>query len=80
MKIATEIDDRAEEGRAHGNLGHAYRSLGDFQKAIEYHKKHMKIAKGVGGQAGEGGANENLGIAYNSLGDFQKPLSIMKNT
>ena len=35
--IAKEIGDRAEEGRANGNLGYAYQSLGDYRKAIEYH-------------------------------------------
>ena len=54
MKIAKEIGDRAGEGRAYGNLGNAYDSLGDYQKAIEYHEKHLKIAKEIGDRAGEG--------------------------
>ena len=41
---------------------HAYRSMGDYQKAIEYHEKHLKIAIQIGDLAGEGGANGNLGI------------------
>ena len=58
------------EGQAYGNLGNAYDSLGDFQKAIEYHEKHMKIAIEIGDRAGEGAASANMGIAYKSLGDF----------
>ena len=80
MKIAVEIDDRAGEGQAHGNLGNAYKSLCDFQKAIDYQEKHLKIAVEIGDQAGEGRASGNLGVAYNSLCDFRKPLKITKNT
>ena len=58
------MGDRAGEGGAYGNLGNAYQSLGDFQKAIEYHTKHLSIAKEVGDTAGEGRAYGNLGNAY----------------
>ena len=54
MKIGIEIGDRAGEGRAYGNLGVAYQSLGDYRKAIEYHEKRLKIAKEIGDRAGEG--------------------------
>ena len=53
MKIAKEIGDGAGEGRAYGNLGIAYHSLGDYRKAIEYYEKDLKIAKEVGDRAGE---------------------------
>ncbi|XP_044168980.1 tetratricopeptide repeat protein 28-like [Acropora millepora] len=49
-------------------------SLGDFRKAIEYHKKHLKIAIEIGDRAGEGRASANMGIAYRSLGDFRKAI------
>ena len=41
---------------AYGNLGNAFRSLGDFQKAIEYHSLCLQIAKEVGEKSGEGRA------------------------
>ena len=55
------------------------RSLGDYQKAIEYHEKDLKIAKEIGDRAGEGGAYGNLGNAYQSLGDYQKAIEYLKN-
>ena len=55
-------------------LGIAYYSLGDFRKAIEYHKRHLKISKEVGDRAGEGSAYGNLGNAYFRLGDSQKAI------
>ena len=62
------------EGNAHGSLGNAYRSLGDFRKAIEYHEKHLEIAIEVGNRVGEGSTHGNLGNAYWSLGDFRKAI------
>ena len=66
--------DKAEVGRVYNNLGNAYKSLGNFNKAIEYHNLHLTIAKDLGDKAGEGRAYGNLGIAFNSLGDLSKAL------
>ena len=74
FRKATKYHEKAREGRAYGNFGNAYFVLGDFQKAIEYHEKHLKIAIEIGDRAGEGGACGNLGAAYRSLGDFQKAV------
>ena len=68
------MGDRAGEGKAYNNLGVAYKNLGDFQKAIEYHERHLKISKEVGDRAGEGRAYCNLGNAYDILGHFQKAI------
>ena len=59
---------------SYGNLGNAYRRLGDFKKAIECHERHLKIAKEVGDSSGEGKSYCNLGNAYHSLGDFKKAI------
>ena len=64
LKIAQEIGDRSVEGAAYGNLGSAYRSLGDYQKGIEYHEKRLKIAQEIGDRSGEGAAYGNLGNTY----------------
>ena len=74
MKITLEIGDREGEGRAYGNLGIAYQSLGDYRKAIQYHEKHLKTALELGDRAGEGRAYKNPGLAYNSLKDSQKAI------
>ena len=74
------MGDRAEEGKAYGNLGIAYHTLGDFQKAIEYHERNLKLSKEVGDKAGEGIAYGNLSNAYHRLGDFQKAVQCYKNS
>ena len=43
LKILIEISDRGGERAAYRNLAVAYRSLGDYQKAIEYHEKGLKF-------------------------------------
>ena len=48
LKFAIEICGRAGEGRAYGNPGNAYQSLGDYRKAIEYHEKRLKFSKEIG--------------------------------
>ena len=80
MKIATEIGDRGGEGRAYGNLGIAYRLLGDYRRAIEYHEKHLKIAIEIGDRDGEAGTYGSLGRAYQSLGDYRKAIEYHKKT
>jgi len=54
LRIAKEIGDRAGQVPC-GNLGNAYDSLGDFQKAMDYHEKHIQIAIEIGDRAGKGG-------------------------
>ena len=68
------MGDTAGKGKAYGNLGNAYHSLGDFQKAIGYHERDLKISKKVGDRAGEGIAYGNLGNDYHRLGGFQKAI------
>jgi len=53
LKIIKEMRDKAREGIAYGHLGIAYRILGDFKTAIDYHERHLEIAKEVGDKAGE---------------------------
>jgi tetratricopeptide (TPR) repeat protein len=62
------------ERKCNGNLGNAYYSLGNFNKAIEYHTKHLNICIDIGNKSGEGMAYCNLGDAYDSLGDFNKAI------
>ncbi|MEH2198409.1 CHAT domain-containing protein [Nostoc sp.] len=72
--IYREIKDRLGEGKALGNLGLAYDSLGDYIKAIEYQHQSLAIAREINDRLGEGQSLGNLGIAYYSLGDYSKAI------
>ena len=74
LRLAQELGHRTDEGSAYGDLANAYQLVGDFQKAIQYNKKHLLIAKDLGDRAGEGRAYGSLGNAYLSLGDLQQAI------
>ena len=81
--MAREATRAAEELRAarhpdaaflYSALGNAYKSQGQYGKAIEYHTQHLAIAQEVGDRAGEGRAYGNLGNAYDSQGQYGKAI------
>lgn len=43
-----------------GNLGLAYRPLGDVRQAIKFHEQHLAIEREIGNRRGEGNALGNL--------------------
>ena len=64
------MGDISEEGRAYNSFGIIYHCLGDFETAIDYHKRCLKIAKELNDTLGEGLACCNLGSIFESLGQF----------
>jgi len=80
LAIATEVGDRAGEGRAYANLGNTYQSLGDFSLAIEYHTQDLAIAKEVGDRAREGGAYCNLGMCHMHVGEYVKVVAFYERS
>ena len=66
--------DRVGEGRAYCDLGAAYLELGQFHKAVEFHRKGLDIAQELGNKSGLSAAYSNLGNAYRSLGQFDKAV------
>ncbi|CAH3113918.1 unnamed protein product, partial [Pocillopora meandrina] len=72
LAIATEIGDRGGERVCYGNLGNVFLSLGEYQKAKEYHENALAIATEIGAREGEGTCYGNLGCVFESLGEYQK--------
>ena len=73
-QAARKLGNRESEGMALGNLGGAYRELGETRKAIEYYEQHLAIARETGDRRGEGMALGNLGGAYGDLGETRKAV------
>ncbi|XP_067017494.1 uncharacterized protein [Acropora muricata] len=69
-----EIDDALGEGRFYTTNKRPFKSLGEYQKAIEYHKNRLKTAIEIGDQAGEERAYETLSNSYHLLGDHRKSV------
>jgi tetratricopeptide (TPR) repeat protein len=56
--------DRRDEGVWLGNLGSAYRDLGEVDQAIEYYERALAIARKIGDRQGEAIRSWNLGLLY----------------
>jgi tetratricopeptide (TPR) repeat protein len=73
-KAARLAGDREGEGKALGNLGVAYKHLGDARKAIGLYEQGLAISREIGDRRGEGKALGNLGLAYVALSDARKAI------
>jgi tetratricopeptide (TPR) repeat protein len=74
LAAARRLKYRQGEGNALGSLGLAYWSLGETQRAIQFHEQYLTIARKLGDRKGEGNALGNLGIAYRELGETQRAI------
>ena len=74
LEISTSIGDQASIAANHGNLGIVYESLGQYKKAIQYHKKDLEISTATGDQSGIARSNGNLGNSYYHLGKYEKAI------
>ena len=71
---AGRLKDRASEGSTLGNLGNAYRHLGESQRAIHFYEQALLIFGELDNRRGEGNALNSLGLAYADLGENQRAI------
>lgn len=57
-----------------GNLGTAYRRIGEIRQAITYYEQGLQIARDMKSKSNEGVWLGGLGIAYRQLGDIDKAI------
>jgi tetratricopeptide (TPR) repeat protein len=74
LNAARKLKDGAAEGRHLGNLGVAYKNLGEYRRAIDYYEKALAIDREIANRRGEGQALGNLGLAYDSLGEYRRAI------
>ena len=71
--MATDKEiDRQTRRISNGIIGTVFQSLGQYQKAKEFHEKALAIAIDIGDRQGEGISNGNIGTVLQSLGQHQK--------
>jgi len=74
LTAARRLHDRAGEGNALGNLGIAYKNLGETRRAIQFYEQQLVIVREIGDRCGEGNALGNLGNAYKDIGDTRRAI------
>ena len=74
IEISTAIGDQSDIAKSNGNLGNGCQNLGNYEKAIQYHEKHLEISTAIGDQSGIAKSNGNLGHVYQSLGQYEKAI------
>ena len=74
LAAARRLRDGQAEGGHLGNLGIAYRQLGEYHRAIEIQEQRLLIAKEIGDREGEGNALGNLGSAYREAGEPRRAI------
>ncbi len=62
------------------SLGNVSDSLGEYQKAIEFHQQSLAIFREIGDRGGEAKSYNNLGIVYRSLGEYQKAIEFCQQS
>jgi tetratricopeptide (TPR) repeat protein len=62
------------------SLGNVYKSLGEYQKAIEFYQQSLAITREIGDRGGEASSYNNLGNVYYSLGEYQKAIEFYQQS
>ncbi|NEZ54444.1 tetratricopeptide repeat protein [Adonisia turfae] len=56
------------------SLDRLWTDLGDYDKAIDYHKQSLAIDEELGQMQGVGASLGNLGIIYSSIGEYETAI------
>ncbi len=61
-----------------GNLGNAYRRIGNHQVALQHFEQHLEIARELGDERSEGADWGNLGLTYAAMGDINRAIECIE--
>jgi tetratricopeptide (TPR) repeat protein len=78
LAATRQLKDRASEETHLGNLGTAYRNLGEMRRAVEFYEQTLVIAREIGDRRSEGIALSGLGVAYNELGEMGRAIQFQE--
>jgi tetratricopeptide (TPR) repeat protein len=74
LAAARQLQHREGEGVMLGNLGLAYKNLGEARRAIQFYEQALLIHREIGDRRGESYVLGNLGIAYKNLGEAHRAI------
>lgn len=76
--IQAGTEDLRTLSAIYSQLGNAYFYLGDYSKAMEYHKNDLTLARSMGDKLGEAKSSGNLGNALKVMGRFDEAVVCCK--
>jgi tetratricopeptide (TPR) repeat protein len=80
LAAARKLKDRKSEGNALGNLGIAYKNLGETRRAIQLFEQQLIIVREIGDRRGESNALGNLGNVYKNRGEIRRAIQFHEQT
>jgi len=78
LVVAKSLSDINGECRAHGNLGAAYFSQGNYKEALTSHRYQLVLAMKCKETQAAASALTSLGHVYTATGDFANALASHK--
>ncbi|RVE51469.1 hypothetical protein evm_003870 [Chilo suppressalis] len=76
--IQAGTDDLRTLSAIYSQLGNAYFYLGDYNKAMQYHKHDLTLARTMNDKLGEAKASGNLGNTLKVMGKFTEAIQCCK--
>lgn len=76
--IQAGTDDLRTLSAIYSQLGNAYFYLGDYNKAMQYHKHDLTLARTMNDKLGEAKASGNLGNTLKVMGKFAEAIQCCK--
>ncbi|XP_061707848.1 G-protein-signaling modulator 2 [Cydia pomonella] len=76
--IQAGTDDLRTLSAIYSQLGNAYFYLGDYNKAMQYHKHDLTLARTMNDKLGEAKASGNLGNTLKVMGKFSEAIQCCK--
>ena len=80
LAAARRLRHREAEGTSLGNLGIAYKNLGESHRAIQFYEQQLEIVREIHDRRGEGNALSNLGVAYANLGETRLAIQFFEQS
>lgn len=77
---ARRLRQRLDEGVVLGRIGLAYFDMGDWNKAIVFHRQHLAIGQEINDKRSEGVALGNLAIAYLKIGEVETSIDLIQKS
>jgi len=76
LNAARASGSRAHEGLALGHLGTAYKNLGDYTRATEFHERALRIKRALGDEPEIAKTLNNIGLVEEARGNCGEALGL----